>query len=64
MADLTNPTVIITGGKNTKQTVSRYNIQGWVEDLPSLVVGRYDHGCASYLRDADGTQVGCWVGLS
>ena len=64
MPDLTSPTVIITGGSNTMHTVSRYNIMGWVEDLPSLVEGRYLHGCGSYMRDADGTQVGWWVGLS
>merc|ERR1711892_131117 len=57
MADLTNPTVIITGGLNTMQTVSRYGAQGFVEALPALVVGRQVHGCGSYLRDADGTQV-------
>ena len=38
------------------QTVSRYNMQGWVEDLPQLIEERYAHGCGSYLRD-DGTQV-------
>merc|ERR1711892_755721 len=57
MADLTNPTVIITGGLNTMETVSRYGEQGFVEALPALVVGRQVHGCGSYLRDADGTQV-------
>merc|ERR1711892_1174467 len=62
MADLTSPTLIITGGCSdiicdTKQSVSRYGTLGFVEDLPSLVVGRYMHGCGSYLRDSDGTQV-------
>ena len=57
MPDLTSPTVIITGGEETRGTVSRYGTQGYIEDLPSLVVGRYMHGCGSYLRDSDGTQV-------
>ena len=38
------------------QTVSRYGTQGFLEDLPSLNVGRYYHGCGAYLKD-DGAQV-------
>ena len=57
MRDLTSSNLIITGGYKTKHTVSRYDSQGFVEDLPSLVKGRSKHGCASYLRE-DGTQVG------
>jgi len=56
MPDLTSDNVIITGGAYTKNTVSRYGVSGWEEDLPSLVVGRYYHGCGSYFR-GDGTQV-------
>jgi len=56
MRDLTSSSLIITGGYKTKHTVSRYDSQGFVEDLPSLVKGRSKHGCASYLRE-DGTQV-------
>ena len=37
-------------------TVSSYDLLGFVEDLPSLLVGRYGHGCGSYMR-GDGTQV-------
>ena len=40
--------VIITGGSYTWKTVSRYNKDGWVEDLPSLKVGRSSHGCTQY----------------
>ena len=62
--DLITDSVIITGGliigaklsNNAKQAVSRYDRMGWVEDLPQLIEGRYDHGCGAYLRD-DGTQV-------
>jgi hypothetical protein len=58
MPDLTSDSVIITGGDytNTRSIVSRYGVLGWVEDLPSLVVGRIDHGCGSFFR-GDGTQV-------
>ena len=31
--------------------VSKYDMDGWVEDLPSLNVARKDHGCAYYRRD-------------
>ena len=53
--------MIITGGTVTRYgghlgKVSKYNMQGWVEDLPQLIEGRYAHGCGSYLRE-DGTQV-------
>ena len=56
MPDLTSDSVIITGGYDIMTTVSRYGVLGWVEDLPSLVVGRYYHGCGSLLR-GDRTQV-------
>ena len=46
---------MITGGSYTRTTVSRYNITGWMEDLANLTVGRFNHGCSSYYRDA--TQV-------
>ena len=54
--DLTMDTVIMTGGITTMQVVSMYDMQGHLEDLPQLIVGRYWHGCGSYLR-LDGTQV-------
>ena len=57
MPDLRWDSVIVTGGLDTMQTVSRYGTTGFVEDLPSLVVGRRYHGCGSYLRDSDGSQV-------
>ena len=37
-------------------TVSRYNTDGFVEDLPSLNEGRYYHGCGVYTVDS-GDQV-------
>jgi len=44
-------TYIITGGQYTPTTVSRYDKNGWMEDLPSLNTGRYSHGCGTYLDD-------------
>ena len=40
--------VVITGGRETLTTVSRYNDQGWLEDLPELITGRYFHACAEF----------------
>lgn len=68
MPDLTSDSVIVTGGYKNLQTVSRYDINGFVEDLPSLVERRAYHSCGSYLR-GDGTQVllvaggdsGAWI---
>ena len=54
--DLITDSVVLTGGVYTKQVVSRYDRLGWVEDLPQMIEGRYNHGCGSYLR-VDGTQV-------
>ena len=54
--DVTTDTLIITGGNETKKYVTRYDLLGFVEDLPSLNNGRYAHGCGAYLRE-DGTQV-------
>jgi len=49
-------TVIITGGADTRNTVSRYGSSGHIEDLPSLNQGRWNHGCGSY-TDNTGDQV-------
>ena len=49
-------TGIITGGKYTMRTVSRYGSAGHIEDLPSLNQGRYGHGCGAYTDDS-GEQV-------
>ena len=40
--------VMVTGGSDTKNTVSVYNVEGWLEDLPPLNTGRYLHACSSY----------------
>ena len=46
-------TVVLTGGQNTMRRVSRYGTGGWLEDLPSMNLGRADHGCASFLQEGD-----------
>ena len=40
--------MIITGGSTTATTVSVYSVQGWLEDLPPLSIGRINHACAGY----------------
>ena len=41
--------VILTGGLKTLDKVTVYNSKGWVEDLPSLKIGRYYHACGSFV---------------
>ena len=48
--------MIITGGRDTLRTVSRYGTGGHIEDLPSLNQGRINHGCGAYTDDS-GEQV-------
>ena len=46
--------VVVTGGGNSgnpTSLVTRYDQNGWVEDLPSLLTARRDHGCAQYTTD-------------
>jgi len=45
--------VVITGGWQRGQVsrVTRYDRNGWMEDLPSLLTARYHHGCALYTTD-------------
>ena len=53
-------TFLLTGGAvrgSTVSTVSRYNINGWVEDLDNLNTGRYGHGCSQF-TNKDGYKVG------
>ena len=53
IADPDGPSVVLTGGQNTLNTVSRYDRTGWVEDLANLTVGRQAHGCAGYMKDGE-----------
>ena len=41
-------TVVLTGGSDTRTTVSRYNDKEWLENLPDLNIGRFRHACAGY----------------
>ena len=48
--------VIITGGALNSGLVASdkaivYNDDGFVEDLPSLRLGRWGHGCGHYITD-------------
>merc|ERR1719341_358738 len=56
MPDLTSDSAILTGGSVGESYVARYDLNGFVEALPSMLVARQHHGCGSYLRP-DGTQV-------
>ncbi len=43
-------TVVVTGGQwQVVSTVSVYNVQGWLEELPSLNTRRRRHACTSYM---------------
>ena len=45
---------LLTGGYyslETLETVSRYNINGWLEDLGDLNTGRRLHGCTRYTNN-------------
>jgi len=62
IADLTSESGIITGGYHghpyyLSNKVTRYDKLGFLENLPSLLIGRTMHGCGAYLREEDGTQV-------
>ena len=53
-------TFLLTGGGGSAlgsvSTVSRYDINGWVEDLNNLNTARRLHGCTRYLNK-QGLQV-------
>ena len=43
--------VILTGGAlNTKNKVTVYNSEGWVEDWAQLQTGRYLHACGHFVN--------------
>merc|ERR1712142_387816 len=48
------PSIILTGGYNSGgylRTVTRYNMKGFVEKLPSLITARRNHGCGCFTND-------------
>ena len=62
--DTVSLTVVITGGLTeypprypypATATVSVYGLQGWMEDLQPLNIGRFLHACSSYV--SGGTRV-------
>ena len=34
--------------------MSKYNVNGWVEDLPKLQTGRSHHGCGQFFSEMNG----------
>ena len=56
MPEYASASLIITGGYYTGHTVARYDWLGYVGDLPSLLIGRWNHGCGTYTGNT-GTQV-------
>ena len=45
--------VVGTGGQHSKGNVVRYNEDGFVEDLPDLITGRFSHACSWYINSQD-----------
>ena len=57
-------TLVITGGYNKdlaqiSAQVTRYGHLGKIEELPSLNVARYGHGCASYKEGDKTVKIFC-----
>jgi len=50
----TSDTIIVTGGMGAE--VTRYDTLGWLENMPSMVRIRNNHGCGAY-TDSQGNQV-------
>ena len=44
-------TFLLTGGDGSASLASRYDINGWVEDIDPLITPRYFHSCFSYVND-------------
>jgi len=43
--------VILTGGSDTRNKVSVFDKNGFVEQLPDLLTGRYDHACGFFINN-------------
>ena len=43
--------MVVTGGRDSYTTVSRYGKEGWIQDLPHLKIARDEHGCSSFLSE-------------
>ena len=44
---------MVTGGQFSIGNVVRYNEDGFVEDLPELISGRWSHACSWYINSQD-----------
>ena len=40
----------MTGGVGTEDQVNLYNKEGFLNYLPTMNQGRYDHGCGHYIN--------------
>ena len=47
----------LTGGFDISDSVTEYDMTGYLRDLPDLITGRHDHACSFYLG-GDGKEVG------
>merc|ERR1712126_300791 len=54
-------TFLMTGGKYSLNTVSRYTVDGWLENLGDLNIGRTSHACGQY-TDTLGRQINIVAG--
>ena len=43
--------MILTGGYSTRNKVSVFNKNGFVEQLPDLLTGRYLHACGFFINN-------------
>ena len=57
IADRATSSLILTGGYNTLEAVSRYTEAGFEADLASLITGRFWHGCGGYITEPGGGLV-------
>ena len=46
-------TTLVIGGNFTERTVSRYNRNGWLEDLPPINHGRRSHSCSNFVKNSE-----------
>ena len=57
VADPASDSVLVIAGYHEdfylSANVTRYNVNGYVESLPNLNVGRVQAGCSGYYNDAD-----------
>ena len=57
IADPVTSSLVLTGGYHSLEAVSRYTEAGFEASLPSLITGRFWHGCGGFISEAGGGQV-------